>query len=329
MQSDSETAAIPVAVVIGGESGEHEISLRSGSEVFAAIDRTHFAPFLIRIERDGAWTFPDAPRAEAPQLQLWEGVRELQRRAPAVVFPAMHGPYGEDGRFQSLLELCHLRYVGSGPEASALAMNKARGRDILAAAGLNVAPAQELRGVDELRLKAPCVVKPLRLGSSVGLMVVREQAALEDALRDAFTHDHRVLVEQFVEGTEITGGVLETVSGEPEALPIVEIRPTGSAFFDYHAKYTPGATDEICPAPISDELTRAAQNAALVAHTALDCRGVSRTDFIADATGKLWVLETNTLPGLTQQSLLPKAAKAAGIDFEALVDRLIRRALDS
>lgn len=318
-----------VALVVGGESGEFEISMLSGAEVVAALDPKLWDPFVIRIEQDGAWCFPAGTDVNGPaeRLGVGDGVNALLAGQPDVVFPVMHGPYGEDGRFQALCELLHLPYVGSNPGSSSLAMHKARARDVLAAAGLNVAPAQELSRGDALRIKAPCVVKPMRLGSSVGLMVVETEAALHDALADAFDHDECVLVETFVSGTELTAGILEEPDGSLLALPLVEIRPLTSHFFDYKAKYTPGATDEICPAPVSEELTARVQAVGQRAHRALGCRGMSRTDVIVDADGVIWVLETNTIPGMTQTSLLPQAAAEAGITFAALQTRLLQSAL--
>ncbi len=318
-----------VAVVVGGESGEHEISLRSGAEVVAALDHKRWVPLIVRIERDGSWCFPGGRdvRGLATCLSLSDGIAELLRRDPALVFPVMHGPYGEDGRFQALVELLHLPCAGSGAETSALAMNKARARDILSCAGMKVAPAQELLAGETCRIDPPCVVKPLRLGSSVGVMLVKTAEALQEALEEAFTHDERVLVEAFVEGRELTAGVLETAEGAAEALPLVEIRPVEGSFFDFHAKYTPGATEEICPAPVSAEVTAEVQRLGLLAHRVLACRGMSRTDVIVDAQDTVWVLETNTIPGMTRTSLLPQAAETAGIPFPILLDRILERAL--
>ncbi len=318
-----------VAVVVGGESGEFDISMMSGAEVCANLDLTRWQPFVIRIERDGAWCFPNGLDVYGPaeRMGLGDGVNKLLALAPDVVFPVMHGPYGEDGKFQALMDLLHLKYVGSPAESSALAMNKARARDVLAGAGLIVAPAQELIAGDICTVKPPCVVKPMHLGSSVGLMVVTTSDALAKALEEAFRHDDVLLVEKFVKGTELTAGVIESETGVPTALPIVEIRPVTSTFFDYEAKYTPGATEEICPAPIPDEVRDEAQRIGLIAHRILGCRGMSRTDMIVDEDGTQWVLETNTIPGMTQTSLLPQAALAAGLSFSQLLDRVLERGL--
>lgn len=318
-----------IAIVVGGESGEHDVSLASGAEVIKGVDMARWEPFIVRVGRDGAWFFPEGQdvRGPAPALALGDGINELARRAPACVFPVMHGPYGEDGRFQALMDLMHLRYVGSPAEASSLAMNKARARDVFEKAGLTVARAEELGPGDTPTLKAPCVVKPMHMGSSVGLMVARTEAALAQALADAFAHDTRVLVEDFVAGRELTAGVLERPDGTLQSLPLVEIRPLTSDFFDFKAKYTPGASEEICPAPIDDELTRRVQAIGITAHKALGCRGMSRSDVIVGTNGVPVILETNTIPGMTATSLLPQAAKAAGLSFGALIDRLLEGAL--
>jgi len=318
-----------VAVVVGGESAEYEISLVSGSQVIAGLDDSLWNAFLLRIDQDGAWCFPDGAdvNANAPRLVLGDGVNELMGRAPAVVFPVMHGPYGEDGKFQALMELLHLNFVGSSSEASSLAMNKARARDVFTVAGLHVPSAQELHHGDTLQISAPCVVKPMHMGSSVGLSVCQTNDQLIDALNQAFAHDHVVLVESFIKGREVTVGVLENAEGVPSALPVIEIRPLTSEFFDYDAKYTPGATDEICPAPISNALKDHVQAAALLAHESLGCRGMSRTDLIIDDNDTAWILETNTIPGMTPTSLLPQAAAHAGISFPEMLNTMLNRAL--
>lgn len=317
-----------IAIVVGGVSGEHEVSLMSGTEVLAHTDRRRWSPFVVRVDPDGAWCFPAYDvRGTAERLPIGDGIKELLARRPDAVFPVMHGPYGEDGKFQSLLELLELPYVGSPAESSAFAMNKARARDVLSCAGLRVPAGEELVRGQAPTLTAPCVVKPMRMGSSLGLAVVPKPELLADAIADAFRHDERVLIEAFVDGRELTAGILEEVDGTPVALPLIEIRPKTSAFFDYEAKYTPGASDEICPAPVSDAIREEVQEIARVAHHALGCRGMSRTDVIVDPAGTPWVLETNTIPGMTTTSLLPQAAAVAGIDFPALIDRLIDRTL--
>jgi len=316
-----------VAIVVGGPCGEHDISLESGAEVLAHLDRDRWSPFIVRITQSGQWCFPkgDDIHGLAEPLSLGDGLNNLLDHRPDVVFPVMHGTFGEDGRFQSLMDIAGLRYVGSGVDTSAVAMNKAMARDVLAAAGLQVPLAEVLMVGDKPTIPAPSVIKPLRMGSSVGMSIVQSEAELALALKHAFAHDDRVLNEQFVEGRELTAGILEDTDGSPEALPLVEIRPLHGRFFDYEAKYTPGATEEICPARVSDEITQKVQQIALTAHHALGCRGMSRTDLILDHAGTPWVLETNTIPGMTGTSLLPQAALTAGIDMAEMLDRMLDR----
>ena len=253
-----------------------------------------------------------------------------------VAFLALHGKYGEDGTIQGFLELIGTPYTGSGVLASALAMDKVMAKRVLSAEGIPVPRGVHISSADLARdasatiAKAnsflPAVVKPSKQGSSVGMSLVDSPSAMEVAVRIALDHDDEVLIEERVFGTEITVGVLGVVgSSELEALPVVEIVPK-RAFFDYQAKYDPDQCEEICPARISEEATRNAQEFALRAHRSLSCRGYSRTDMILGPSGPV-VLEVNTLPGMTMNSLLPKAAAAAGIPFGELLHRIVSLAL--
>jgi len=255
------------------------------------------------------------------------------RATPDVVLIALHGRFGEDGTVQGLLELLEIPYVGSGVLASALAMNKIVARKVLEYEGLPVPKGLAVsRGaaLDAVRSQVadsigyPAVVKPNEQGSTIGISIVRSADELAEALKLAFEYDDRVLIEEFVEGIEITCGILG--NDDPVALPLVEIVPEGG-FYDYHAKYTPGATDEIVPARISEAQTKEAQGLALACHKALCCRGMSRVDMIVSGD-RICVLEVNTIPGMTPTSLLPRAAEAAGISFARLLDTLIGFALE-
>ena len=253
-----------------------------------------------------------------------------------VAFLAIHGKYGEDGTIQGFLELIGTPYTGSGVLASALAMDKVMAKRVLAAEGIPVPRGIHISGADfahdasaaiaKANAFLPAVVKPSKQGSSVGMSLVGSPNAMEVAVRTALDHDDEVLIEEHVFGTEITVGVLGVVgSSELQALPVVEIVPK-RAFFDYQAKYDPDQCEEICPARISEEATRNAQELALRAHRSLSCRGYSRTDMILGPSGPV-VLEVNTLPGMTMNSLLPKAAAAAGIPFGELLHRIVSLAL--
>ncbi|HET8644920.1 MAG TPA: D-alanine--D-alanine ligase, partial [Vicinamibacteria bacterium] len=253
-----------------------------------------------------------------------------------VAFLALHGPYGEDGTLQGMLDLIGIPYVGSGTLASALAMDKAMAKKVFQAegipvpAGLVVHRGEFHRDADTVAERAaraalPAVVKPARQGSSIGMSMVKEAAAMRGALEEAFEFDSVVLVEERLDGTELTVGVIG--NRDLQALPVVEI-VSKREFFDYRAKYDPGLSEEIVPARISDEASRAAQELALRAHRALGCRNLSRVDMMQTKARGPVVLEVNTMPGMTMNSLLPKAAQAAGIPFGQLLDRLIQLALE-
>jgi D-alanine-D-alanine ligase len=252
-----------------------------------------------------------------------------------VVFVAMHGKWGEDGTIQGMLELLGIPYVGSGVLASALAMDKVMAKAILAARGMDVprgfdldaARAADQPGVERAAadIGYPLVVKPVAQGSSFGVKLVDGADQLSAAIDEALTYDERILVEERLNGTELTVGVIGS-DAELTALPVIEI-VTQRSFFDYRAKYDPELTDEICPARIPDELAAQAQDVARRAHRLLGCRDLSRTDMIATPDGRLAVLEVNTIPGMTANSLLPKAARVAGIPFGELCSRLVEWAL--
>ena len=336
-----------VAVLMGGRSGEHDVSLASGRSALAHLPRDRYEPFPVILGRDGRWRFPapgggGAPPdpTESPGQALPEGLRALLDHRPDAVFLAMHGPEGEDGKLQSLMDLVGLPYTGSDAYASSLAMNKPVAKRVLAAAGVPVAAdiVLDRAGWDGDRAAAvarvrdrfapPWVLKTPKLGSSVGLDIVRAAADLERTLVDLFALDREVLVEEFVAGRELTGGVLDwPADGGLRALPLVEITPLGDPFFNYHAKYTVGASREVCPAPVDAAMTTRLQDLSVRAHRALGCRGFSRTDFIVAADGRVVCLETNTIPGLTETSLLPQAAAAAGISFAALVSGMVDAAI--
>lgn len=305
---------LTVALLAGGKSAEREVSVKSGEQVFLTLDKERYE--VLRYD----------PRDDLPRL-----AQDAARIDVALII--LHGRLGEDGTIQGFLELLGIPYQGSGVLSSAIAMNKVLSKHLYEQAGLPVAPsvvveqrgAERASGVlDELGL--PVVVKPEHEGSSIGLTIVRSPEQLPRALEDAWQFDRRCLVEKFIPGIEITGGVLGNDS--LEALPLIEIVPGKEyEFFDYAAKYTPGASEEICPARLSPELTAKAQDYARRAHRALFCRGYSRTDMIVSGD-EVFVLETNTIPGMTQTSLFPQAAAAVGMSFSALLDRLIELALE-
>jgi D-alanine-D-alanine ligase len=303
-----------LALIAGGKSAEREVSLKSGDQVFQALDKSKYA--IRRYD----------PRDDLERL-----VREAPEIDVALVI--MHGRGGEDGSLQGLLDLLDIPYQGSGIVGSALGMNKELSKILYQQAGLKVPQAlffnkAEAPSAQEIaaRLGLPVVIKPVNEGSSIGVTKAATVADLAAGLAAAFAYDNRVLVEQWITGTEVTGGILG--NDHLTALPLVEIIPSDTyAFFDYEAKYKPGASTEICPARLDERLTKKAQASALAAHRALCCRGYSRTDMIVK-DGEIYVLETNTIPGMTATSLLPQAAKAMGLDFPQLLDKLIELALE-
>lgn len=326
---------IKVAVLMGGASSEREVSLWTGEQVLNAledgrydafaVDTLHLSELLVGAPPAGGHTMlPD------PGLPLFTGINR-----PDVCFLALHGRFGEDGTIQGLLELLGIRYTGSGVLASALAMNKAMSKQIFEHAGIPTPPALAAAGAAAARriavaiaagdtaLRLPLMVKADLQGSTLGVYRVRRMDELAPAVEKALEFGPGVLFERMVDGVEITAPVLG--SEDPQALPLVEIVPP-AGIFDYQAKYS-GATQEIVPARLPASITARAQELALRAHQALGCSGYSRTDMIV-AEDEVWVLETNTLPGLTANSLLPRSAAAAGYSFPRLLDRIIELALE-
>ncbi|MDQ2951317.1 MAG: D-alanine--D-alanine ligase [Chloroflexota bacterium] len=351
---------IRVGVLTGGASAERDISLATGAQIQRSLPADRYDVVLLDplafMVRNPALT--DEQRAQGEQLlkggarldpahELPKGLEseiESASRAlvPAtraiadtsepldVVLIALHGTWGEDGRIQGLLDTLGIPYTGSGVLASALAMDKVMAKTVLAASGLDVPRGVVVRsskGADleaARRLGDPVFVKPVQSGSSVGAAIVRRDEDLAAAIADALRYDDRALVEEYLKGRELTVAVIG--NDELTPLPVIEI-VTKREFFDYHAKYDAGASEEICPAPIPDDVARRAQDLAVQAHLALGCRGMSRTDFVW-AGDRMTTLEVNTIPGMTANSLMPRAAKAAGIAFGDLLTRFIEWSLD-
>jgi D-alanine-D-alanine ligase len=296
-----------IGVLMGGLSAEREVSLRTGEAILAALhDKGHDAcPLFVDRDLDMA----------------------LRQSRIDVAFLALHGRYGEDGCVQGLLELLGIPYTGSGVLASALAMNKAKAKEVLRLHNLPTAPGYVVSadsGEDIAENHGsfgfPCVVKPAGEGSSLGVQIVRDELELEGAIEQALRFDDDVLVERFVEGKEISVGILD---GKP--LGAVEVAPR-RGFFDFQNKYTAGRTDYHFPARLSPERYRSVLRLGMLAHEALACDGATRVDLIVSNRGNEVVLEVNTLPGMTPGSLLPKIAHGAGLAFEDLVEEILRGA---
>ncbi len=306
---------LTIALIAGGVSSEREVSLNSGDQVYAALDKEKYN--IVRYD---------------PKTDLARLVEDASGIDAALII--LHGPYGEDGTVQGLLELLSIPYQGSGVLGSSLAMNKLASKYLYEKANLPVPPYIPLQKGEPLQpaawekqLGLPLVIKPNEAGSSVGMTIVRSLDTISEAVEKAFAHDSTLLVEAYIEGIELTGGVIG--NRDLQALPIIEIIPDDEhEFFDYEAKYTAGVTQEICPARIDDEMTHKAQAYATAAHRALFCKGYSRTDMIL-RDGEIYVLETNTIPGMTATSLLPQAARVAGLSFSRLLDRLIELGIEA
>ena len=303
-----------VAVLKGGRSLEREVSLRSGANVEAALRR--LGEEVIAIDADQHL------------------VRTLRAEQPDVAFLALHGKGGEDGTVQELLEILELPYTGSGVAASERAMDKVVAKGHFAAAGVatprayafNQAAFREMGAADALpeierRLGFPLVVKPSNQGSALGITLAREPGEVPGALLAALAYGDRVMLERFIPGRELAVSVIG--DEEPWALPVVEAVAVGRDWYDFEARYTPGLTDLSAPADLPDHVAQEAARAAIDCYRALGCRGVARVDLILDPEERLWVLELNTIPGMTDTSLLPKAAEAAGLGFDELVSQML------
>lgn len=303
-----------IAVVCGGSSAEAEVSRMSGREVAAALRRKY---------------------SQVVVFELEQGIGVALKAAGVdVVFPVLHGPTGEDGTFQGLLEIIGIPYVGSGIQASACAMDKIVAKQIFRAYGLPVARDVIVHRHEEIsaaaqrvfleNLGTEVVVKPSRQGSALGVSFARDINTLEIALAQAFDYDKRVLVEECIKGKEITVALLERDG--IEALPVIEVRTPVDSWYDYEHRYTLGLSEHVIPASLPPDLYLRTQDLAKSAHQVLGCRDLSRVDFIVPVQGNPVILEVNTLPGMTPTSLYPDAAQAAGISFEALVKYLVERA---
>ena len=340
---------LKVAILMGGRSTEREVSFMTGQRVLQALDPEKYlavpvdAANLGRLPGSAPPALVDGPAVAdvlAPE-RLAGGAAGIMApdgdpARPDLCFIALHGRYGEDGTIQGLLELLGIPYTGSGVLASAAAMNKVMSKKLFVAEGIPT-PSFSVLDRPEAReqflttwragassVGVPCVVKPNEQGSTIGITIVRRPEEMPAALDLAFKYDETVLIERFVDGVEITAALLG--NRDPAVLPLVEIVPAGG-FYDYERKYTPGATEEIVPARISEAQAAVARELALRCHRAFGCRGMSRVDMIVEPE-QIWVIEINTIPGMTPTSLLPRAAAAAGIPFPHLVDRLIELALE-
>lgn len=301
---------IRLALLSGGVSSEREVSLNSGRQVLDALDKNKY----------------DITGYD-PKTDLKQLVMDADQIDAALII--LHGPFGEDGTVQGLLDLLDIPYQGAGVLGSSVAMNKLVAKRLYDGAQIPTPPYLSFFLKDTIRtseiidtLGLPLVVKPACAGSSVGMSIVKSENDLDAALTLGFKHDDCIVIEKYIKGIELTCGVLG--NDDLKALPVIEIIPgTGHEYFDYTAKYVAGETQEICPARIDDTITKKVQQLAIEAHKALFLKGYSRTDLILYGN-ELTVLETNTIPGMTATSLFPQSAQAAGYSFSRLLDELIQ-----
>lgn len=297
-----------IGVLMGGLSSEREVSLASGNAILKALQEKGYSAVAIDVDRDVA--------------------KRIRDSSIDVAFIALHGKFGEDGAIQGMLEVMGIPYTGSGILASAIGMNKTVSKQVFRSQGLLVGPyevlyAGDVRKVDAVfdRLGFPAVVKPHAEGSSVGVSLVFKKEEAAPAVELAFQYGNEILIEKFIKGKEVQVGIL----GE-RALGAIEIVPK-RAFYDYAAKYETGMSDHFFPARIPEAIYKRTMDAGLAAHRAIGCRGYSRVDFIIDDNGSPYILEVNTLPGMTATSLLPDIAKGVGIRFPELVEEILRLAV--
>lgn len=294
-----------VAVLMGGLSGEREVSLRSGRAVAEGLRRKGYD--IVEIDVDSS--LPEKLRAEKAE----------------VAFIVLHGKYGEDGVVQGCLEMMQIPYTGSGLLSSAISMDKILCKRMLQERGFltpafsyfdkNYSSVQNF--LENFSISYPVIVKPSREGSTLGITIVKNRSELEKSISSALEFDSRILVEEFIQGREVTAGIL---NGEP--LPIIEVVPK-SGFYDFHSKYTKGATEYLVPAPLSAALTKEIQTITSEIYQELGCEGVARADYMIDSSERIFFLEINTIPGMTETSLIPKAAAEQKISFEDLVEKIL------
>jgi D-alanine-D-alanine ligase len=318
---------LKIALLAGGISGEREISLKTGEQIYKALDKDKYE--ITKYD---------------PKTDLKRFFLDAMDKKFDLVFPALHGPFGEDGRLQGMLDMIGVPYVFSGCLASALAMDKEKSKLIAKSIGLAVAQDIILTKNEKIitkniikELSLPIFIKPADSGSSVGMSMAKNEKELEKGISKAFEHSAKIILERFIKGRELTVPIMGNPpsprlrrTSPPKALPVIEIIPKVSEWFDVRAKYEKGGTDEICPAKIPDNTRDEVQLLGVKIFNAIGCKDLARVDFIWDEKdNKLYFLEINTIPGMTETSLVPKAAKAAGMEFGEFLDGLIEGVINS
>ncbi len=332
-----------IALFFGGTSQEREVSLISGKAVAANLDTSKYEVIPVEVDKNGKWLTSSETIKQIESTSKAKPASDIQAIVPVehnpegidVAFLALHGPGGEDGSVQGMLEVLKIPYTFSKVQASALAMDKNKTKRLVATEGVLVAPQIEINKSEYEKnpesflekVSGTVVIKPNRIGSSFGVTISSDKAQIKKAIDIAFEHDSDVLLEKYIQGKEFTVPVLG--NKKLQALPVIEIVPkNGSTFFDFKAKYHEEYRDEIVPARISGALTKKLQDMAVEIHRLIGCRGISRTDFIVTDKEEIYFLETNTIPGLTGASLVPQSAAVAGFSYSQLLDKLIDLALD-
>lgn len=315
-------AKLKVGILMGGPSAEHNVSLETGKNIIENLDKRKYQPVPIKISKRNYWL------VSGKRLTFVKALKKIN-----LVFNALHGTFGEDGTVQGLLESLGIPYTGSGILTSALAMDKPKSRMIFKEKGLDVPQFYLSEGkisktlAGKIKGKQDWLVKPINQGSSIGITIVKNKNKIAEAIKKALLYSRPVMIEEYLQGREVTGAILGNFRNQRAyPLPIIEIiPPKNHNLFDYQVKYD-GTTKEIVPAKLSKSLTKKVQETARRAYLALDCQGYARVDMIISRR-KVYVLELNTLPGLTKESLVPKAAEKASLSFPKLLDHIIKEAL--
>ncbi len=317
-----------VAILAGGRSSEHDISLASARSVLEALDPESYEVVTVAIGRDGRWELGSGDGSVAETLPVPAANAPATLGSVDVVLPILHGPFGEDGTVQGLLELAGVPYVGSGVAASALCMDKDLFKKVLRDSGIPVARHVALRDGERIEnpFGFPCFVKPARLGSSVGITKAHDGSELEEAVALAFRHDDKILIEEFMDGIEVEVGVLG--NRDPIASIPGQIVPLGHEWYDYASKYDDGGMDLVIPPELPDRVIEQVQRTAVESFRVTECEGMARVDcFVVDGD-RVVVNELNTIPGFTSTSVYAKLFEASGVPYEELLQRLIALAVD-
>lgn len=306
-----------VAVLYGGPSSEHEVSILSAQNILEHIDKELFSVVEILISKEGLLRIGDE------FLETEEAIKKIKDLCD-IVYPVLHGTFGEDGKLQKMLEDENIPFVGSGSESSRIAIDKSKANELFESFGLSVPGSQIVSSENfDIRISFPIIIKPVSEGSSVGLYKCNDTKEYDDVKGEIFSKYPEMLAQEFVTGRELTCGVLE-IDGKPVALPLSEIILNKSGIFDYKTKYTSGECTEVTPADLEPEIAKRIQTISLRCHEILGCKNISRTDVILSEKGTIFVLETNTLPGMTKTSFIPQQALAHGLSMKSLVSILLK-----